>query len=112
MKRTRVRLSGEESMKSSARGSKPLARDRAVGKLQTAYALNSDHVTMCALRMAKKQGDGWRKFASRMVLTKAFRYVDLLAPTDSRDCSGRSCVLPRPILRRGPRQMNPSAVEA
>ena len=49
MKRTRVRLSGEECMKSSAHCSKPLARDRAVSRLRRLYALKPDHVSMCAL---------------------------------------------------------------
>ena len=49
MKRTRVRLSGEECMKSSAHCSKPLARDWAVSRLRRLYALKPDHVSMCAL---------------------------------------------------------------
>jgi len=53
-----------------------------------------------------------RKFASCAVLTKAFRYADLLAPMDLGNCPSRSCALLRAILQRGLAQMISSAVEA
>ena len=99
MKRTRVRLSGEECMKFSADCSSPLARDRAVSRLRRSCVEAGSRFYMCIVN-ERKARRAMGICASCRVLVRASRYASLLAPSaivlaDHAHCCAHLCWVDR-----------------